>query len=221
MSEELAANPAPADRSNLLNQRLIYPGQSIVHFRTGTLFENAVSDVETAFSRSGTAIDIVSVRIDSPVTSKHTSLFMLRNYLKIAWRNLTRNKTNTFINVVGLAMGLAACLLLLTYLQNELSYDAFHAKADRIARVTMEYTAEGQVGHVAETGTKVAPELARNFSEIEAAARLVSIRQRDNLEAKSHGMADRERVLDPAVHRLHRDAPVRSWSARRCASRGP
>ena len=98
---------------------------------------------------------------------------MLRNYLKIAWRNLTRNKTNTFINVVGLAMGLAACLLLLTYLQNELSYDAFHAKADRIARVTMEYTAEGQVGHVAETGTKVAPELARNFSEIEAAARLI------------------------------------------------
>ncbi len=98
---------------------------------------------------------------------------MLRNYLTIAWRNLTRNKTNTVINVVGLAIGLAACLLLLTYLQNELNYDAFHANADRIARVTMEYSAEGQVGHAAQTGTKVAPELVRNFPEIEAAVRLI------------------------------------------------
>ncbi|RYF49079.1 MAG: hypothetical protein EOO39_46045, partial [Cytophagaceae bacterium] len=65
---------------------------------------------------------------------------MLQNYVKIALRNLARNRVNTLINVVGLAMGLASCLLLFTYLRNELSYDAFHTNADRLVRVTMEYS---------------------------------------------------------------------------------
>ncbi|MBO0930848.1 ABC transporter permease [Fibrella aquatilis] len=99
---------------------------------------------------------------------------MLTNYLNIAWRNLVRHKTNTGINVIGLAMGLAACLLLVTYLKHELSYDAFHANANRLVRVTMEYSADGQVGKVPTTGTKVAPELGRQFSEIESGVRLIN-----------------------------------------------
>lgn len=99
---------------------------------------------------------------------------MFRNYLKIAARSLARHRVNTLINVIGLAVGLASCLLLFTYLRSELNYDAFHVNADRIVRVTMEYSTGGKVGQVAETGTKVAPELRRRFSEIEAGVRLIN-----------------------------------------------
>jgi putative ABC transport system permease protein len=61
---------------------------------------------------------------------------MLRNYLTIAWRNLKRHKVFSLINILGLAIGMAACLLILQYVSFELSYDRFHEKADRIYRVT-------------------------------------------------------------------------------------
>ncbi|HEX9957127.1 MAG TPA: ABC transporter permease, partial [Fibrella sp.] len=60
---------------------------------------------------------------------------MLTNYLKIAWRNLLRHKAFSAINIVGLAIGMAACLLILQYVAFELSYDNFHEKGDRIYRV--------------------------------------------------------------------------------------
>lgn len=57
---------------------------------------------------------------------------MLRNYLKIAWRNLERNKTYSFINISGLAIGLAVCMLIVLYVGHETSYDRFHKNAGRI-----------------------------------------------------------------------------------------
>ena len=60
---------------------------------------------------------------------------MFKNYLKIALRNLIKNKTNTFISVFGLAIGMAVCILLLLYVQHELSYDRFHKNADDIYRL--------------------------------------------------------------------------------------
>ncbi|WP_460637317.1 ABC transporter permease [Larkinella harenae] len=97
---------------------------------------------------------------------------MLRNYFKIAFRNLWRNKVFSGINVFGLAVGLASCLLLFIYISHELSYDEFHQKADRIVRVVMEYSMEGQVSRVQQTGTKVAPEFGRQFPDVESGVRL-------------------------------------------------
>ncbi|MEP6748280.1 MAG: ABC transporter permease [Bacteroidota bacterium] len=57
---------------------------------------------------------------------------MLGNYIKIAWRNLERNKTYSFINISGLAIGLAVCMLIVLYVGHETSYDRFHKNADRI-----------------------------------------------------------------------------------------
>ncbi len=65
---------------------------------------------------------------------------MLKNYLTVALRHLRRGRTFTFINVFGLALGLASCLLILLYVQDELSYDRFHENADRIFRVTQAET---------------------------------------------------------------------------------
>ncbi|QKZ12835.1 ABC transporter permease [Spirosoma sp. KUDC1026] len=101
---------------------------------------------------------------------------MLSNYLKIAWRNLWRNKVFSAINILGLSAGIASCLLLFMYITHELSYDDFHQKADRLMRVTMEYSMDGQVSNVAVTGTKVAPEFGRQFPEVEAAVRLINYR---------------------------------------------
>ena len=59
---------------------------------------------------------------------------MFRNYLLIAWRNLLRYKYYTLINIAGLAIGLAACWLLLLYIQKETSYDNFYPDSHRIYR---------------------------------------------------------------------------------------
>ncbi|HTE27412.1 ABC transporter permease [Flavitalea sp.] len=62
---------------------------------------------------------------------------MLTNYLLVAIRNIRRNITYSFINVFGLSLGVASCLLIFLLVRNELSYDSFHQKADRTYRVTM------------------------------------------------------------------------------------
>ncbi len=60
---------------------------------------------------------------------------MLKNYLITAIRNILRHKTYSFINIAGLAVGMAACLLILLYVEHELSYDRFHERVDRIYRI--------------------------------------------------------------------------------------
>ena len=60
---------------------------------------------------------------------------MLKNYLRVAWRNVFRHKVHSFINVFGLAIGLASFVIIFLYVQDELSYDRYHDKADRIYRV--------------------------------------------------------------------------------------
>jgi putative ABC transport system permease protein len=68
---------------------------------------------------------------------------MFNNYLKIALRNIFKHKGYSLINIVGLAIGMACCLLILLYIQDELSYDRYHENADRIYRVIEEVRLEG------------------------------------------------------------------------------
>lgn len=75
---------------------------------------------------------------------------MLRHYIQIAWRNLQKRTLYSFINVAGLAIGMACCVLILLYLRNELSYDQYHAKSNRIYRLTHNYRNENN-------GTKITP----------------------------------------------------------------
>lgn len=92
---------------------------------------------------------------------------MFKNYLNTAFRNLTKNKLYSSINVFGLAIGLASCLLIGVYILHELSYDKFNTNADRIVRATMEYRQAGTVNKTATTGTKPGPEFTRTFPSIE------------------------------------------------------
>ena len=103
---------------------------------------------------------------------------MFKNYFKTAFRNLRKNKLYSAINIFGLTVGLAACLLIGVYIIHELSYDKFNANANRIVRATMEYSSAGTVNTVATTGTKVGPQFKRIFPAVEEYARTFISSQR-------------------------------------------
>src|SRR5215470_10500689 len=70
---------------------------------------------------------------------------MIRSYFKIAWRNMTRHKAYSGINILGLAIGIAACLLILQYVSYELSYENFQDKRARIYRVQQDRYDKGKL----------------------------------------------------------------------------
>ena len=70
---------------------------------------------------------------------------MFKNYLKIAWRNIKRHKAYSAINILGLAIGIAACLLILQYVAYEFSYEDFQANKDRIYRVQQDRYDNGKL----------------------------------------------------------------------------
>lgn len=98
---------------------------------------------------------------------------MFKSFIKIAWRNLRKNKLYTFVNILGLTIGIASCILIGLYVTHELSYDRSNERADRIARITMEYTDGTTVDHAALTGTKVGPQFKRTFPAITAYTRTI------------------------------------------------
>jgi putative ABC transport system permease protein len=91
---------------------------------------------------------------------------MIKNYFKIAWRNLKKNRLYAFVNIIGLTVGIVSCLLIGIYIKSELSYDWFNTNADRIARVTMDYSFDGKPQKIAVTGTKVGPQFKRVFPQV-------------------------------------------------------
>src|SRR6266403_481298 len=64
---------------------------------------------------------------------------MIKNYFKTAFRNISRNRTYTIINIAGLAIGIAVCMMIFIIIQFQTSYDDFHTTKDRIYRVLTEY----------------------------------------------------------------------------------
>jgi putative ABC transport system permease protein len=99
---------------------------------------------------------------------------MFKNYFKLAIRNLGKNPLFSLIKIIGLTAGMTAVLLIGLYLQHELSFDKVHTKADRIARVTMEYgNNQGDKVNTENTGTRVAPAFKADFPEIEEAVRVI------------------------------------------------
>ena len=97
---------------------------------------------------------------------------MLLNYFKTAWRNLVRNKFHSFINIAGLSLGITASLLILLWVQNELSIDAFHKNGSRLYKVyEREYYRTGIDGNY-DTPGLLAEELKRTIPEIEDAIML-------------------------------------------------
>jgi putative ABC transport system permease protein len=98
---------------------------------------------------------------------------MLRNYLKIAFRSLWRSKIHSFINVLGLSLGIACCVLIALFVKDEWTFDTFHTKADRIYRVyAREDYGENEKFFNTVTPFPMGPALKENFAEVEAEVRI-------------------------------------------------
>lgn len=100
---------------------------------------------------------------------------MFKNYLKTAFRNIIRNKVSSVINITGLAIGIASCILIFLYVQNELSYDKHHKNAGRIFRITTDFTLSGQFDRFALSSFMLAPTLKEDYAEIDEATRIMPI----------------------------------------------
>lgn len=100
---------------------------------------------------------------------------MLKNFLKIAFRGLWRNKSFSVINISGLAIGMAAAMLILLWVQNELSYDRFYTRTDRIALLYSRDMNNGRVDVWSNTSGLMAQELKKSYPEVEDAARFRTV----------------------------------------------
>ncbi len=96
---------------------------------------------------------------------------MYKNYIKTALRNLFKHKGYSLINIVGLAIGMASCLLILLYVQHELSYDNFNEKADQIYRVAGSYRYGGRDFEIAVSPAAMAGVMIKDYPEVIDAVR--------------------------------------------------
>ena len=108
---------------------------------------------------------------------------MIRNYLKIAFRNLLRNKTFSVINIVGLSVGTVCCLYIILYVTGQYSYDQQHPNAADIYRVNSRITIEGVVHTNATSSPPIVPAMKNDFPEVGEYTRVV---QTVNLGAAQH-----------------------------------
>jgi putative ABC transport system permease protein len=112
-------------------------------------------------------------------------------YLTIAWRNLKRDKQFALLNITGLALGMAACLLIYIYVQDELSFDAHHVKADRIYRVQGHFDFGETQDHYGITQFPLVPTLLEEYPEIESGSWLYLLNQcQFTYNGRTHGVAD-------------------------------
>lgn len=135
---------------------------------------------------------------------------MLQNYLKIAFRNLMRAKSYVFINISGLAVGIAACTLIILWIQNELQYDRFYSNTDRLFQVYNKDVFSGNPMVWESTPRPLAPTLKQNYPEIEETSR---VRQTGLLLSVNNTKMNVEGAfVDPAFLTLF-DFPLKSGNA--------
>jgi len=103
---------------------------------------------------------------------------MIQNYLKIAFRAILRDKLSSFINIFGLALAMCCCLLIFIFIKDELSYDRYHANADRTYRITRNFLSpDGSVNlHLGHLAPPFGPLLKNDFPEFEEVARILNTR---------------------------------------------
>ena len=100
---------------------------------------------------------------------------MFKNYLKIALRDFWRNKTFSLINIIGLTVGTACCLIILIYVREQYGYDNYHVGADHLYRITTEVREQENSDFLAATcSPPVIPALQKDFGDVEASTRVLN-----------------------------------------------
>jgi len=141
---------------------------------------------------------------------------MLRNYIKIAFRNLVRNKAYSAINILGLALGVACCLLLSLYILDEVSYDKHHERGEDLYRIVSEF--QGGIGlqnKLATASPPIAMAMKDEIPEVENAVRVLNppdvgqslFRYRDNLFYETDGFIADSTLFDMFSYELKEGNP--------------
>ena len=126
---------------------------------------------------------------------------MFGNHLKTAWRNIVKHKAFAAINVVGLAIGLACCLLILFWVQDELGYDRFHENSGRIYRIVSDWTKHKWNG-MEGTPAPLAPAIEKELPEIEKTARFATHSRLVFRYMEKAFYEDRGVIVDPAFFEI-------------------
>ncbi len=120
---------------------------------------------------------------------------MFKNYLKIAWRNIRKNKTFSIINITGLAIGLSCFLLIALYVMDELSYDRFYPDANRIYRINSDIKFGGADLHMPVTSDMMGELLKKDYPQVEQYTRIYTF-SGDKLIKKGNDYIDEAKVAN-------------------------
>ncbi len=123
---------------------------------------------------------------------------MIINYLKITFRNIFKQKGYSLINIVGLAIGISVCLLIMIWVQDELKFDRFHSKSDNIYQAFLRQTNSANTFHFLSTPAPLAPALKNNYPQVENACRYLNGGGKQ-IAYKENGFSEKTlRYVDPA-----------------------
>ena len=133
----------------------------------------------------GNGDGLINIQNDTLLTINSNTLAMINNYLKIALRNLKKHRFYSLINIMGLSIGLACCLLITLYVLDELSYDRHHEKSDRIYRVANHINFGGNDTKYTVSPAPMAEAMMNEIPEVEVATRFRSwgsflVKRQDN-----------------------------------------
>jgi len=143
---------------------------------------------------------------------------MLSNYLKIALRNLMRNRVYSAINIFGLALGVACCLLLALYIQDEINYDKHHQRVDDLYRVVTTFKSDLGFDKLGSASPPIAMTLKAEIPEVEAAVRVLNplavshnlIRYKEDLFYETDGLLADSTLFDVLTYELKEGNPKKA-----------
>ena len=167
-------------RKDLESKGLIHEGlEDEIVDHISTLVENRMGQgkrfmeaYQDALKEFGGVGRIRQVQKETIQFENYKTKIMLQNYLKIAYRNIVKHRFYSMINILGLAIGIACCILILLYVEDETGYDKHLANSHRIYRVASDHLFHGNEFRAAVTPAPLASALINDFPEVEASARL-------------------------------------------------
>ena len=107
------------------------------------------------------------------INSLYWRVAMLKNYIKILIRNIKKNKIYSLINIIGLATGMACCIIVMLFVQDELSYDKFHENSNRIYRIITKLDLPSGSKLHTKTWSEITKNLRSEFPEVSDVARII------------------------------------------------
>ncbi|MEO0338725.1 MAG: permease prefix domain 2-containing transporter, partial [Bacteroidota bacterium] len=115
---------------------------------------------------------------------------MLKNYLKVAFRNLWKHKDSSAINIMGLCIGLCGCILIALFVHDEYQFDQHHSDLDQLHRIYVETFNQDELYKMASTSPRLAPSLVQEFPEVQASLLVYKINQNQLFEYEGQSIME-------------------------------